>query len=122
LPLSERLGTAGCHVPARCLEQLASLKKPAGLLVGASCHSAAELAAAARANADFCMLGPVLHTASHADHAPLGWPGFSALVKKVSMPVFAFGGLAPNDLETAWSHGAQGVAGTSGFWRQKAGA
>lgn len=122
LPLSERLGAAGCHVPARFLEQLRGLQKPVGMVVGASCHSATELAAAARANADFCMLGPVLHTASHADHAPLGWPGFSALVKKVSMPVFAFGGLAPNDLETAWSHGAQGVAGTSGFWRQKAGA
>ncbi|MCH9026254.1 MAG: Nudix family hydrolase [Proteobacteria bacterium] len=122
LPLSERLGAAGCHVPARFLEQLGNLQKPVGLVVGASCHSAAELAAAERANADFCVLGPVLPAVGQRDRAALGWPGFSALLRKVSMPVFALGGLVPNDLETAWRHGAQGVAGISGFWCQKAGA
>ncbi len=122
LPLSEQLGTAGCHVPARFLKQLRGLRKPVGLVVGASCHSATELAAAERADADFCVLGPVLPAASHPHQTALGWPGFSALVEIVSMPVFALGGLAQNDLETAWRHGAQGVAGTSGFWRQRAGA
>ena len=116
LPLGERLGAAGCHVSARFLEQLDGLQKPDGLVVGASCHSAAELTAAERAAVDFCVLGPVLSGPGHPDHPPSGWPGFSALVKEVSMPVFAIGGLAQSDLETAWRHGAQGVAGTSGFW------
>ncbi|MCZ6826110.1 MAG: Nudix family hydrolase [Gammaproteobacteria bacterium] len=116
LPLCEQLGAAGCHVPARFLEQLGSLQRPGGLVVGVSCHSGTELAAAERANANFCVLGPVLPTPSHSDRTPLGWPGFSTLVKEVSMPVFALGGLAQNDLETAWRHGAQGVAGISGFW------
>ncbi len=116
LLLSEQLGAAGCHVPARFLAQLGSLQKPGGLLVGASCHSARELAAAERAAADFCVLGPVLPARSHPEHTPLGWEGFGALLKEVSMPVFALGGLARNDLETAWCQGAQGVAGTSGFW------
>lgn len=116
LPLGEQLGAAGCHVPARFLEQLGGLQKPAGLVVGASCHSAAELVAAERAAADFCVLGPVLPGPGHPDHPPSGWPGFSALLTEVSMPVFALGGLAPGDLEAAWRHGAQGVAGTSAFW------
>lgn len=118
LPLSEQLGAAGCHIPARFLEQLASMRKPDGLVVGASCHSGAELAAAKRANADFCVLGPVLPTFSHPDRTPLGWPGFATLLKKATMPVFAIGGLTKNDVKTAWQHGAQGVAGISGFWRR----
>ena len=121
LPLGEQLGAAGCQVPARFLEQLGGLQKPAGLVVGASCHSAAELAAAERAAADFCVLGPVLPGPGHPDHPPSGWPGFSALLTEVSMPVFALGGLAPGDLETAWRHGAQGVAGTGAFWCRQPG-
>jgi len=116
LPLCEQLGAAGYHVPARYLEQLNELQKPAGLLVGASCHSATELAAAERADADFCVLGPVLPTASHTGRTLLGWHGFARLTEKTAVPVFALGGLVHDDLETAWRHGAQGVAGISGFW------
>ncbi len=116
LSLSEKLGTAGCHFPARYLDQLPGLQVPDGLLIGASCHSPAELAAAARADVDFCVLGPVLPTASHPQRCALNWSGFEDAAKKATVPVFALGGMASGDLETAWQRGAQGVAGISGFW------
>ena len=33
-----------------------------------------------------------------------------------SMPVYALGGMRPELLDTAWRHGAQGVAGIRGLW------
>ena len=116
LSLSEKLGAAGCHFPVRFLDRLTGLRRPGGLLIGASCHSEAELAAAARADVDFCVLGPVLPTVSHPQRSALSWTGFEDAVRKATVPVFALGGLAVGDLETAWQHGAQGVAGISGFW------
>ncbi|MCZ6560968.1 MAG: Nudix family hydrolase [Gammaproteobacteria bacterium] len=119
LSLSEKLGAAGCHFPVRYLDRLTGMQRPDGLLIGASCHSAAELAAAASADVDFCVLGPVLPTASHRQRSALNWPGFEDAVKKANLPVFALGGLAAGDLETAWQRGAQGVAGISGFWSRR---
>jgi 8-oxo-dGTP diphosphatase len=38
-------------------------------------------------------------------------------VEKVNLPVYALGGLGETELETAWSHGAQGVAAIRGLWK-----
>lgn len=104
----------GLHIPARFLETLAGMDRPAGL-IGASCHSPRELARAAAAGADYVFLSPVRPTRSHPGAEPLGWEQFAAWVAPVRMPVYALGGLGPRDLKAAWDAGAQGVAGIRGF-------
>lgn len=116
LSLARAIGAAGIHVPSMYLGQLDSFDRPAEMIVGASCHSARELRQIATGNADFCVLGPVLPTDSHPERSALGWARFSALIREVNVPVYALGGLAGADVERAWEHGAQGVAGSSGFW------
>jgi 8-oxo-dGTP diphosphatase len=43
------------------------------------------------------------------------------LVDSARLPVYALGGVADDDLETAITHGAQGIAGISGYWNLASG-
>lgn len=106
----------GLHLQADTLWRLDA--RPAGTaLVGASCHSAADLQRAAAIGLDYALLGPVMPTATHPQAVPLGWQRFAALVDAATLPVYALGGLSEADLEHSFVHGAQGVAAISGFWR-----
>lgn len=113
--LAARLGFDGAHLNVRRLRRLR--RRPAGLRgwLGASCHDADELALAARLPVDFAVLSPVRATPSHPDRAPLGWDGFAALAEAAPFPVYALGGMTPDDVETAREHGGQGVAGIRAF-------
>ena len=98
----------GVHLTSRALMSLSA--RPAGSLVGASCHEAAELEHAARLGLDYAVLGPVKETASHPGAPPLGWERFGALARDRPMPVYAIGGLTRADLVEARRRGAHGVA------------
>lgn len=108
------LKPAGIHFTSRDLMQLRI--KPEGLLCGASCHNAEELAQAAALGLDYVMLSPVQATLSHAAAKPLGWDAFQDLIEGYSLPVYALGGLQASELHTARSHGAHGVAMQRSVW------
>ena len=76
----------------------------------ASCHSAAELRSAEALGCDFALLSPVLATQSHPGATHLGWEKFAAIAAGSSIPVYALGGLTHADMQTAWQHGAHGLA------------
>ena len=111
---ARRAGADGVHWTAATLAQATS--RPAGLLVGASCHTRDELARAAAVGVDYAVVAPVLATPTHPDAAPLGWDGFARLVEGTRVPVYALGGLAPRDLEIARDHGAHGIAMRRAAW------
>ena len=46
----------------------------------------------------------------------LGWSGFESLREQVSLPLYAIGGLGPDDFATARHHGGQGIAAIRAFW------
>ena len=102
----------GVHLTSRGL--MAAKARPAGTLVGASCHDAGELEHAADLDLDYVVLGPVKETTSHPGAAPLGWDKFGALALDRPMPVYAIGGLTRADLAEARRHSAHGVALLSG--------
>nr|WP_240183421.1 Nudix family hydrolase [Arenimonas caeni] len=106
----------GLHLTSKQLMALSGRPLPAGQLVAASCHDADELAQAERLGLDFAVLGPVHATASHPGATPMGWERFSRLREGVSLPIYALGGLRPQDVATARRHGGQGVAGIRAFW------
>ncbi len=102
------------HLPARLLLQLKS--RPAADWVGASCHNRNELEHAAALGLDYALLGHVLPTPSHPEQPALGWEGFAELIQGLPLPVFALGGLRPDDMATARAHGAHGIALMRGAW------
>ena len=104
----------GVHLTARDLDRARS--RPAGRWAGASCHRAADLAAAGAVGCDFAVLGPVAPTASHPGASVLGFDGFGAAVAETPLPVYALGGLSPADLPRAQAAGAHGVAAMRAAW------
>ncbi|WP_295383876.1 Nudix family hydrolase [uncultured Thiodictyon sp.] len=106
----------GLHLTAHRLAVLARRPGSPDELVGASCHTAAELARAADLGLDYALLSPVKATATHPQARALGWPDFAALIDPVPLPVYALGGLTVVDLADAIGHGAQGIAAIRGLW------
>ena len=114
--LAVALGADGVHLKSARLMRLT--ERPLGneFWVAASCHDADELKRAADVGADFAMLGPVAHTASHPGVVPLGWEKFENLCRGAALPVYALGGMRAVDLPRARAAGAQGVAMIRGVW------
>jgi 8-oxo-dGTP diphosphatase len=106
--LCREIGADGVHFPSAQLMTLAAL--PDVGLCGASCHNEEELFRAEQLGMDFAVLAPVLTTLSHPGAPTLGWRRFAAIIRQCSIPVYALGGLRPEDLTTAWKQGAQGIA------------
>ncbi|HEX8874223.1 MAG TPA: Nudix family hydrolase, partial [Nitrosospira sp.] len=102
------IGADGLHLTSAQLMNLPA--RPDTDWCGASCHNAEELFRAEQLDMDFAVLAPVLPTLSHPGSSALGWRKFSLLIRNCSIPVFALGGLRPEDLTAAWEHGAHGIA------------
>lgn len=115
IELARRLGV-GVHLGGEQLLQLEARPLPADQLVAASCHDLAQLQAAQRLGCDFAVLGPVQATDSHPGSPPMGWDTFETLRAQVSLPLYALGGLHPNDITQARRHGAQGIAAIRALW------
>jgi 8-oxo-dGTP diphosphatase len=111
---ARRLGLDGVHWTSRRLMQ--ARERPPDLLVGASCHDAAELSQAGRLGCDFAVMGPVNATASHPSATPLGWTRFAQSIEGTRIPVYALGGLSARDLDVAIDCGAHGVAMQRAAW------
>jgi 8-oxo-dGTP diphosphatase len=109
-------GCAGVHLTAAALASIAARPVPEEMLCAASCHTRAEIDRAAALNLDFVVLGPVLPTPTHRGMPTLGWSGFAALALDAPLPIFALGGLARADLDTAIAHGGHGVALRRAAW------
>lgn len=106
--LAQKVGADGVQLNAA---QLVSLtRRPEVGWCGASCHDREELLRAEALGCDFALLSPVLPTQSHPGTLHLGWEKFQGMAAGLSIPVYALGGLTDADMETAWRHGAHGIA------------
>lgn len=104
------LGADGVHLSERRLRGMTAGQLPEGLSAGASCHSPMALEHAARLGLDYVTLAPVQPTASHPGRAHLGWHRVLAWTRRARLPVYALGGLGPQDLGRAVLAGCQGIA------------
>ena len=107
---AREIGADGVHFTSSQLISLSCRPDPEYGWCGASCHNAEELFMAEQLGLDFVVLGPVQPTLSHSELFPLGWRRFASLIRDYSLPVYALGGLHPEDLPIAQEMGAQGIA------------
>ena len=114
LSVMSELGADGIHLPLDVLREwrAASGRQSGGegavQLVGASVHSAAEIAEAVALGADYATLSPIFATACKPGAAPLGTAALAAACKASPLPVFALGGIGMDKLDTCIEAGAAG--------------
>lgn len=79
--------------------------------LGVSCHSMAEAIKAEEGGADFITLGPIFPTLSKLRYGPPLGPGIiTEARKKVSIPIFAIGGIKASNVPDVMACGVDGVA------------
>ena len=80
-------------------------------MIGASTHSVEEAREAERRGADFVLFGPVYFTPTKAAYgAPQGLPALKKIVEIVALPVYAIGGIKPDNVGAVVVAGVRGVA------------
>ena len=108
---------SGFHANSRRLMQMSQRPIVRDKIFGASCHNLMELKKAMALDADYVSLSPVLESSKY-DNFSLGWSTFKKLACEADIPVYALGGVGPNDLKTARSNGSYGVSGISSWFNR----
>ena len=89
---------------------------PPNFLMGASCHSLAELTQAEREGATYAVYGPVFAPLSKTSSLPpCGVEGLALAVRSVKIPVLALGGITRESVDACIRAGAAGISGISLF-------
>lgn len=114
--LVDQVGASGVHLNSDRMMALNERPLPDNKWVAGSCHNETELLHACKIGLDFVVLSPVLATPSHPGEPFLGWEKFRELTEKSTIPVFALGGMHPENVSTAFENGAQGVSVLSPVW------
>lgn len=84
------------------------------VLVGMSTHSAGAAIAAAAEGASFVTFGPVFETPSKKAYGPpQGLDTLAKVTASITVPVFAIGGITPDNAADCIAAGAHGVAAVS---------
>ena len=109
-------GADGMHLSSAELMRASQRPLTGARWLAASCHNEDEIRQANALGVDFAVVGPVMPTASHPGAEALGWARFEELAARAAFPVYALGGLGTDDVATARTRGAQGIAGISAFF------
>lgn len=111
---------AGVHINQTELMQLedeAFMRLPAAWYRFAACHDALSIAKANTLPMDAVLLSPLHATSTHAGQPALGWQQWQQLCEKSTAPVYALGGVTPNELAQVQEAGGFGVAGIRAFYQ-----
>ena len=97
----------GASIPIEAARALVGTDK----LIGVSTHSMREAEEAERSGADFLLFGPIYFTPSKADYGnPQGLAPLKEVVEKISIPVYAIGGIKVGNIGDVKEAGVRGVA------------
>jgi thiamine-phosphate pyrophosphorylase len=109
--LAASLGTDGFHFPEGVTFPHELRSKFPKLLVGISTHSVGAAVSAATEGASFVTFGPVFETPSKQQYGkPQGLDALNKVTSALTIPVFAIGGVTPENVSECIAAGAHGVA------------
>jgi len=98
---------ASASIPVQAARELIGNNK----LIGVSTHSMTEAEEAERGGADFILFGPIYFTPSKSGYGqPQGIAPLKKVVEKISIPVYAIGGINAGNLVDVKETGIRGVS------------
>ena len=109
-------GADGVHLRSTSLpvDAVRRVREQRGLtafLIGVSTHTLAEAQMAEEGGATFIVTGPVFSPNSKSiDGPPMGLERFEKICQRVSLPVFALGGVGKENYREVMAAGAAGIA------------
>ncbi|MEJ7621553.1 MAG: thiamine phosphate synthase [Aquificaceae bacterium] len=106
----------GVHLPEKGLPPSVVKKIAPELLVGYSAHSLEQALCAQEEGADFITLSPIFKTQSHPEVEPIGLGLLKEVSQKLSIPVYALGGITWDRIKLCYKNGAYGIAGIGLFF------
>lgn len=109
---AKKLGIKKVHVPFSRLEKNMDFET-----VGVSVHSVEEAKTAEMMGADYAIAGHIFATDCKKGLAPRGTDFLRAVVNSVSIPVYAIGGIMPDNIALVKEAGAKGACIMSGFMK-----
>ena len=106
------VGADGVHLPEAGIPVTAARKLlGSGKLIGLSCHSLEAAHSAEFDGADFVTFGPVYYTPSKAAYGdPVGVPTLLEVIRSLTIPVFALGGITRDRIPELSASGIRRIA------------
>lgn len=106
----------GVHLPAEGLPPSAVRKIDKNLIVGYSAHSLDQALYAEKEGADFITLSPIFETKSHPEAKPIGLDLLEEVSQRISIPIYALGGIEWDKIRLCYKRGAYGIGGIGLFF------
>ena len=111
------LGADSIHLPLHILRELSAEDRSRFNLIGASCHSAGDAMEAEKLGADYITAGHVFATDCKKGLPPRGLDFLREVCHSVDIPVYAIGGISPENFSQVIEAGASGGCVMSGFMK-----
>ena len=111
LDIAKLVNADGLHIGQDDLpvEAVRGLLGP-GKIIGKSCHSLAQAAAAEKEKVDYISVGPIFSTPTKPDYPAVGLQLLKNVLSRVSLPVTAIGGIDKNNIGLVRGAGAKNIA------------
>ena len=109
-----KLNVDSIHLTFASLRIMSAEDKQKFKQIGASCHSAEEARKAQSVGCTYVLAGHIFDTLSKKDLAPRGLDFFKDVIKNVTIPVYAIGGINKNNIAEVLNAGAAAACVMSG--------
>lgn len=112
---ARRLGTEALHLPLSRLREMRPKERAAFSPLGASCHSVEEVEEAAKLGCTYVTLGHIYPTGCKPGVPPRGLELLREACRAALLPVYAIGGIGPENIASIREAGAAGACIMSGL-------
>ncbi len=111
---AKELNSTALHLPLPILRTLSDKDKAPFTILGASCHSVADALEAEQLGCTYLTAGHIFDTDCKKGLPGRGLPFLKEICESVSLPVYAIGGISPENITIIRTMGAAGACAMSG--------
>lgn len=108
--IAKEVDASGVHLGQDDMDLISARRILGNKIIGRSTHNMEQALQAQREGADYIGVGPIFPTNTKKDAAPIGIDVLKKIVKVVSIPAFAIGGITQYNIKSVLDTGIDGVA------------